>query len=78
MSCANRKRFKKQFFIVFSPDGETPPKIVHATHKGAMFAAAQMAKINPKASFFVMGSMSRPVTAATVRDVQPIADEVPA
>jgi hypothetical protein len=58
---SERKRSKKQFFIVFSPDGETPPKIVHETHQGALYAAVQMAKRNPEASFFVMGSMSAPV-----------------
>jgi hypothetical protein len=59
---------KKQFFIVFSPEGAAPPKIMHSSHKAALYAAVQMAKINPDASFFVMGSMSKPVTAATVRE----------
>jgi hypothetical protein len=60
-----RKRSKHQFFIVFSPEGLAPPKIVHPTHKGAMYAAAQMAKFNPEASFFVMGSMSGRVIPRT-------------
>lgn len=48
----------KQFYIVFSPDGETPPKVVHPTHKGALVAAVRMARFHPDKSFFVMGSMS--------------------
>lgn len=52
------KRARKQFFIVFSPEGLSPPKIVHQSHKAALYAAVQMAKQYPEASFFVMGSMS--------------------
>lgn len=52
---------KKEFFIVFSPEGLAPAKKIHPTHKGALYAAAQMAKAHPEASFFVMGSMSAPV-----------------
>jgi hypothetical protein len=63
---SEKKRSKHQFFVVFSPDGETPPKVVHPTHKGALYAAVQMAKLNPEASFFVMGSMSRPINAESV------------
>lgn len=54
----------KQFFIVFSPEGETPPLIVHPTHAGALFSAWAMAKLHPGKTFFVMGSMSRPCLAS--------------
>lgn len=64
---------KKQFFIVFSPEGAAPPKVVHSTHKGALFAAAQMAGRNPEASFFVMGSMS---ARAKPREQAPPAEEM--
>lgn len=67
-----KRRHSKQFFIVFSPEGLAQPKVVHPSHKGALYAAAQMAKLHPEASFFVMGSMSKPMTAATIRpDPQP-------
>lgn len=60
-----KRRFNpKQFFIVFSPEGETAPVVVHETHKAAMNAAYAMAAKHPQAKFFVMGSLSRPCTAA--------------
>jgi hypothetical protein len=60
-----------RFYIVFSPEGETPPKVVHKTHPSAIYAAVQMKKLHPDHSFFVMGSMSAPVE---VRE-KPIVEE---
>jgi hypothetical protein len=61
MSKAKRSPHPNRFYIVFSPDGETPPKVVHKTHPAAIYAAVQMKKLHPDQSFFVMGSMSAPV-----------------
>lgn len=49
------------FFIIYSPEGETPPKVTHATHKEALGIAHNMAKLHPGQTFFVMKSASRPV-----------------
>lgn len=59
----------KRFFIVFSPEGETPPVKVHATHKEAFSAAHMMAKRHPGRSFFVMKSSSRPIVAEAKQEV---------
>lgn len=41
-------------FIVWSPDGETPPKVAYGSHKAAHHAAATMAKVHPGRQFYVM------------------------
>ena len=56
------------FYIVFSPQGDTPPKVQHETHGAAKFAAEQMAKFNPGREFFVMKSVSKPFTVAVSPD----------
>lgn len=48
-------------FIVWSPDGETPPKVSHTTHQAAHFAAHAMAKRLPGQTFHVMRPSGRPV-----------------
>jgi hypothetical protein len=57
------------FYIVFSAQGETPPKVQHETHGAAKFAAERMAKLNPGREFFVMKSVSKPFTAAEAPQV---------
>lgn len=52
------------FYTVYSPEGETPAKVQHATHGVALFAAKQMAKFHPGQTFFVMKSASKPITTA--------------
>ncbi len=52
------------FYTVFSPSGEAPAKVQHATHGEALFAAKQMAKFHPGQTFFVMKSVSKPITTA--------------
>ena len=47
------------FYTVYSPEGETPAKVQHATHGEALFAAKQMAKFHPGQEFFVMKSASK-------------------
>lgn len=42
-------------FIVWSPDGDTPPKVQHPSHKSAHHAAHRMAKEHPGQTFYVMG-----------------------
>jgi len=41
-------------FIVWSPAGETPPKMQYATHKEAAYYAHKMAAKHPGQTFFVM------------------------
>lgn len=41
-------------YIVWSPDGPTPPKVAHQTHQSAHSAAWLMAKTHPGQQFFVM------------------------
>jgi len=50
----------KRIYIVFSPDGETPPKVIHDSHKQAHFAAQRMATLNPGRTFHVMQSAGKP------------------
>jgi hypothetical protein len=56
-------------YIVWSPDGETPPKIRFDSHKAAHAAAWGMAKVFPGRQFFVMakcgkGAMVEPIAVA--------------
>jgi hypothetical protein len=53
-----------RFFIVFSPDGPTPPVKAHETHKRAFHAAHMMAKAHPGQTFHVMQSASKPIACA--------------
>ena len=53
------------FFIVYSPQGPTPPVKQHKTHKEAMGAAHRMASYHPGREFFVMKSASKPVLKPT-------------
>lgn len=51
----------KGFFIVYSPEGEAPPRVQHKNHGAAMHQAARLAKANPGRRFFVMRTASRPL-----------------
>jgi hypothetical protein len=46
-------------FIVWSPDGPTPPSAVHRTHGSAFYAAHKLAEANPGQAFMVMKRDSR-------------------
>lgn len=48
-------------FVVWSPDGETPPKVVHRTHQAAHSAAHMMAKAHPGQTFMVMAKSGRAI-----------------
>lgn len=61
------------FYTVFSPQGEAPAKVQHATHGAALFAARTMAKLNPGKEFYVMKCKSK----AQVVEAAPAAQEVP-
>jgi hypothetical protein len=54
-----KKKSAQGPFIVWSPDGETPPKVVHDTHGAAHFAAKQMAQSHPGVTFMVMQRSGR-------------------
>ena len=49
------------FYIVFSPDGPTPPVKVHASHPEALAIAHVMAKVHRGQTFHVMKSASKPI-----------------
>lgn len=49
------------FYTVFSPDGESPVKVMHEKHPQALYAAHQMAKAHPGKTFFVLKSASRSI-----------------
>src|SRR5260221_11682354 len=66
---------KNQFFIVFSPSGETPPVAVHEKHPDALAVAWLMARKHQGQKFFVMGSMSRP---CLVEAIEAAPEQVPA
>lgn len=53
-------------YIVWSPTGETPPKVAHATHQAAHYAAQVMAKAVPGASFFVMKRSGNEIVASAI------------
>ena len=52
------------FFIVYSPEGETPPKYHHDSHGAALSEAHRMAKRCPGKQFYVMRSASKPIIEA--------------
>lgn len=56
------------FYTVFSPQGEAPAKVQHATYGEARFAAKRMALLNPGQEFFVMKSASKGVMNLNVHD----------
>lgn len=56
------------FFIVFSPEGVTPPIKQHTSHKEALGIAHMMAERHPGQSFFVMKSASKPVCREPVSE----------
>lgn len=60
------KTKRNPLYVVWSPDGETPPKIAHATHQAAHYAAHQMAQIHPGKTFFVMARSGRPISKDAV------------
>ena len=53
-----------KFYIVFSPQGEAPAKVVHQTHKDALKVAWSMSRLHRGQEFFVMASASKPILHA--------------
>lgn len=45
-----------KFWIVWSPEGRTPPSAKHPTEGTANNEAVRLARLNPGHHFFVMGS----------------------
>ncbi len=56
-------------FVVWSPDGETPPKIAHTTHKSAHRAAHLLAERHEGRTFFVMARSGRPIAKGRAAEV---------
>ncbi|WP_230770575.1 hypothetical protein [Sphingomonas sp. Leaf4] len=55
-------------FVVWSPDGETPPKVAHMTHKSAHRAAHLLAESHEGRTFYVMARSGRPITKGKVSE----------
>ena len=62
------KAEKPGLYIVFSPEGETPPKVTHGTFKEAVNAAWQMSKFHPGNTFHVMKAVGRPCLTKPEKD----------
>jgi hypothetical protein len=63
-----RKPSAQKTYVVWSPDGETPPVVPHKTHPSAHFAAHQMAKKHPGKKFFVMATAGRAIVHAATEE----------
>jgi hypothetical protein len=53
------------FWLVWCPDGKTPPKHRHGTRESAEMEAARQARVNPGKKFYVL----EPVCVAERQDV---------
>lgn len=51
---------KKGLYIVWSPNGEAPPKVAHESHNAACHAAWMMAKQYPGQTFYIMRRAGKP------------------
>lgn len=63
---AKEQRSARPPLIVWSPDGDTPPKVAHQSHGSAHRAAHQLAAKHPGRTFYVMERSGRPVSAALI------------
>ena len=61
MSPSKQTRLDERKYIVWSPQGQTPPVVPLDTHKQAFRAANGMAKLHPGQDFYVMVTASKPV-----------------
>ena len=52
------------FWIVWCPDGATPPKHCHTSEAFAEDEARRLARVNPGKVFFVMRAVSRSAVSA--------------
>lgn len=55
-------------FIVWSPEGEAPAKVEHATHGKALWAAWKLAEEHPGQTFYVMGRAGKPAFVSAQKD----------
>lgn len=51
-------------YIVWSPDGETPPKVSYDKHQVACHEAHRLSKLMPGRTFYVMARAGKGATAA--------------
>lgn len=63
------KADKPGLYIVFNPEGETPPKVTHGTFKEAATAAWQMSRFKPGQTFHVMKAVGRPFAVKAEAEV---------
>ena len=61
---AKEQRSARPPLIVWSPDGDTPPKVAHQSHGSAHRAAHQLAAKHPDRTFYVMERSGRPIKAS--------------
>lgn len=60
-SLTNGAEIFMAIYIVFSPEGPTPPVVVHQSHKEALGVAYRMANAHRGQSFHVMKSCSKAI-----------------
>lgn len=58
---AKEQRSARPPLIVWSPDGDTPPKVAHQSHGSAHRAAHQQAAKHPGRTFYVMERSGRAI-----------------
>lgn len=48
----------KPFWIVWSPDGATPPRARHDSERAAIAEAERLARLNPGKEFFALAAVA--------------------
>lgn len=69
----------EQFFLVWSPQGQTPPVVRHPTRAEAVIEAKRLAAQRPGAEFFVLASVgcAKRVDVAWIDHVDDTETEIP-
>lgn len=49
---------ENSFYLIWSPEGLTPPKYTHDTLENAQREANRLASVNPNRSFYVVKALS--------------------
>jgi hypothetical protein len=66
-----------EFYLVWSPQGCTPPRYRHESYAGAETEARRLAECHPHAAFFVMKAESISVKQTVVTHRLPVGDDIP-
>lgn len=57
-----------RFYLVWSPQGASPPRHRHVSHQAAREEAERLARANPGREFFVVLALSRSCTVASITE----------